>query len=161
MRKREKDVIVSMFLPAAIVLIFTQVTGVAANIIDGVVTSRFLGADAYSAVSLLGPIANIVLLLASFISIGGQIVCSHRVGTGRRDEANAVFSVSILFGIGIALLFVLFSALSPATLFKICGVSVNEQKVTAIDAKFDSAEFVGEGVIIKKGKKVFHRAFVK
>lgn len=25
---------------------------------------------------------NIILLLASFISIGGQIVCSHKVGTG-------------------------------------------------------------------------------
>ena len=94
MSKREKDVLASMFLPAAIVMIFTQVTGVVANIIDGVITSRFLGPDAYSAVALLGPMVNIILLLASFISIGGQIVCSHKVGTGERDEANAVFSFS-------------------------------------------------------------------
>ena len=72
--QKEQDVIASMFLPAAIVMIFTQVTGVIANIIDGVITSRFLGPDAYSAVSLLGPMVNIILLLASFISIGGQIV---------------------------------------------------------------------------------------
>ena len=37
------------------------------------------------------------------------------------------------------------------------GVSVNDQKVTDIDAKFGCELFV-EGVIIKKGKKVFHRA---
>ena len=37
------------------------------------------------------------------------------------------------------------------------GVSVNDQKVTDIDAKFGCELFV-EGVIIKKGKKVVHRA---
>jgi len=38
------------------------------------------------------------------------------------------------------------------------GVSVNDIKVTDIDAKFSCEQFNGEGVIIKKGKKVFHRA---
>ena len=62
---------------------------------------------------------NIVLLLASFISIGGQIVCSHKVGTGRRKEANAVFTFSVVFDLVIAALFVLFSIVSPDTLFQI------------------------------------------
>ena len=47
LRKRTNDVVASMFLPAAIVMIFTQMTGVIANIIDGVITSRHLGPDAY------------------------------------------------------------------------------------------------------------------
>ena len=127
MNKRQKDVVASMFLPAAIVMIFTQLTGVVANIIDGVVTSRFLGPDAYSAVALLGPLVNIILLLASFISIGGQIVCSQKVGTGKRDEANAVFTVSVIFGAGIAVLFVLFSVFFPGVLFRVCGVSLSKQ----------------------------------
>ena len=38
------------------------------------------------------------------------------------------------------------------------GVSVNDEKVTAADAMFDQDMFAGDGVIIKKGKKVFHRA---
>ena len=38
------------------------------------------------------------------------------------------------------------------------GVIVNDQKVAGIDATFDQEMFAGEGVIIKKGKKVFHRA---
>jgi Na+-driven multidrug efflux pump/anti-sigma regulatory factor (Ser/Thr protein kinase) len=125
--KSKKDVLASMFLPAAIVMIFTQVTGVVANIIDGIITSRFLGSDAYSAVALLGPLVNIILLLASFISIGGQIVCSHKVGCGERDEANAVFSFSVFFGIFIAVLFVLFSIFCPDILFRICGVSVTKR----------------------------------
>ncbi len=38
------------------------------------------------------------------------------------------------------------------------GVSVNDQKVTDIDQKWDMDDFRGDGVIVKKGKKVFHRA---
>jgi len=41
------------------------------------------------------------------------------------------------------------------------GVAVNDAKVTGIDVTFEQSAFEGEGVIIKKGKKVFHRAFVK
>lgn len=38
------------------------------------------------------------------------------------------------------------------------GVAVNDVKVTAPDASFEQDVFAGDGVIIKKGKKVFHRA---
>ena len=41
------------------------------------------------------------------------------------------------------------------------GVIVDDQKVTSIDAAYDMEQFAGEGLVIKKGKKVFHRAFVK
>ena len=39
------------------------------------------------------------------------------------------------------------------------GVAVNEKKVASIDVAFDQSDFEGEGVVIKKGKKVFHRAY--
>lgn len=38
------------------------------------------------------------------------------------------------------------------------GVSVDGEKVTDIDQKFSRELFGGEGVLIKKGKKVFHQA---
>ena len=38
------------------------------------------------------------------------------------------------------------------------GVTVNEEKVSTIDATYGCEQFIGDGVIIKKGKKVFHRA---
>ena len=40
------------------------------------------------------------------------------------------------------------------------GVTVNDQKVTAIDASLNQEDFAGQGVVIKKGKKVFHRAYL-
>ena len=35
---------------------------------------------------------------------------------------------------------------------------VNDEKVTSIDASFGLEQFTGEGLVIRKGKKVFHRA---
>ncbi len=40
------------------------------------------------------------------------------------------------------------------------GVAVNDEKVTDIDTQWPQEAFEGEGVIIKKGKKVFHRALL-
>ncbi len=41
------------------------------------------------------------------------------------------------------------------------GVLVNDEKVASIDACYEKASFEGDGLIIKKGKKVFHRAMVR
>ncbi len=41
------------------------------------------------------------------------------------------------------------------------GIAVNDQKVTAADAMLAQDTFAGEGVVIKKGKKVFHRAYLQ
>ena len=38
------------------------------------------------------------------------------------------------------------------------GVSVNDEKVSAIETTFGCERFTGDGIVIKKGKKVFHRA---
>ena len=38
------------------------------------------------------------------------------------------------------------------------GVTVNDEKVAAIEQTFGCEQFTGDGVVIRKGKKVFHRA---
>ena len=37
------------------------------------------------------------------------------------------------------------------------GVSVNDEKVAAIETTFGCEQFTGDGVVIKKGKKVFDK----
>ena len=38
------------------------------------------------------------------------------------------------------------------------GVTVNDEKVAAIETTFGCEQFIGDGMVIKKGKKVFHKA---
>ncbi len=120
------DVISSIFLPTALAMIFTQVSGVVARIIDGVITSSFLGAEAYSAVSLLAPFTDVILWLPVFISTGSQVLCSQFTGKGNREEANSVFSLAIILSLMIAALLIFLCLLMPDKLFEICGVSLKE-----------------------------------
>jgi len=41
------------------------------------------------------------------------------------------------------------------------GVTVNERKLTDVAAAFGQADFLGEGLVIRKGKKIYHRARTK
>ncbi|MBR7146893.1 MAG: tyrosine--tRNA ligase, partial [Oscillospiraceae bacterium] len=41
------------------------------------------------------------------------------------------------------------------------GIVVNDAKVADIAERFEKSLFAGDGVVIRKGKKVFHKAIVK
>ena len=94
-RTRQKDVISSMFLSVALAMILTQIVGVAAVIIDGMITSRAVNPEAFSAFSLVSPLISTFGLFATFISSGCQIVSSKLTGSGRKDESNRTLTVSI------------------------------------------------------------------
>ena len=52
---RKRDIIAGMYISAAIVMILTQPVSVVATMIDGIITGRFYGEEAYSAISLITP----------------------------------------------------------------------------------------------------------
>ena len=123
---RASDNIASMYRSTAISLIFTELTGVIAVLIDGIVTSRFLGSDAYSGISLLGPFSSMVLLIAGIFSTGCSIVCSQYVGQGRKDEANEAFNMSSLLTLLIAVAVILACIAIPSLILQLCGVPLNK-----------------------------------
>ena len=126
--RRGRDMISGMFFSAALAMIFTQAAGVVAVIIDGIITSRCLGENAYSAVSLLGPFTGMLLLLAGFLATGTQVVCSHMIGNGRKEEANRVFSLAATVTALLSALLVVGCALFPKQLFSVCGVSIEKNR---------------------------------
>ena len=79
----QSDNIATMYTATSVAMIFTSLTGVVTVIIDGILTSRFLGSDIYSGIALLRPFTSVVLLLASFLSTGCSFVCSHLIGAGK------------------------------------------------------------------------------
>ena len=119
-----------MILSTAVAMIFIQLAGVIAHIIDGIVTSRYKGQAAYSAVSLLGPFTGTLVLPAGFLSIGSQAVCSQLIGNGKRDEANRIFSMTTAITAVISVLFLLGCACFPRQFFAICGVSIKKRRST-------------------------------
>ena len=76
--------------------------------------------------------------------------------TAAQFENGAIGVMKLLVGCGLCA-----SNGEARRLIQQGGVTVNDKKVESIDAAFDQADFAGDGVIIKKGKKVYHKAVVQ
>ena len=120
---KDRNVIPSMFTSVAVAMILTNVLSVLATIIDGMITSQFLGSFHYTSISLLSPIINFFLLFTAATSTGCQIVCSKAIGVGNRDEANASFTYSLIYASVMALIIILVCIFFPTLLFRITGVT--------------------------------------
>ncbi len=126
--KQGKNMIAGMFFSAALAIIFTQVAGVVATIIDGIITSRYLGENAYSAVSLLVPFTGTLTMLAGFFATGCQVVCSQLIGNGKKDEANEVFSLTVILTVIMSVILVLGCVLFPRQLISVSGISIEKHQ---------------------------------
>lgn len=126
--KQGKNMIAGMFFSAALAIIFTQLAGVVATIIDGIITSRYLGENAYSAVSLLVPFTGTLIMLAGFFATGCQVVCSQQIGNGKKDEANQVFSLTVVLTVILSVILILGCVLFPRQLISICGISIEKNQ---------------------------------
>lgn len=164
---QQRDVISKMFFSSSIAMMFTVLVGTAAQFFDGVITSRFLGNDAYSAIALFGPLNGLFLMLASFIASGNQIVCSGYIGEGKKDAANSVFAFCVLVGLGAAALLILCCAAIPDPLLAFCGVTKAGNPVLYGDMlsymrgymfgipALVAVQIMGPIVILDNGKKIF------
>ncbi len=120
----QSDLLPSMFTSTAVAMIFTQFSGYAAVFADGVITSRVLGHEAYSAISLFSHFINIITTTWAAISVASQVVSSQAVGRGERDKANSAFTVAVIVNSFAALFFVIISILRPSDIFRIvCGLT--------------------------------------
>ena len=167
MKRSNRNVISSMFMSTAVAMVFTMLASVAAQMIDGIITSRFLGNDAYSAVSLFGPVNWFILMLASLLSVGSQIVCSGYMGSGKKKEASSVLTLSVLAGLVISALVILAFVLIPDTILSICGIT--EENNPAIHADMLAymkgyapgvpamilIQIIGPMIVMDKGKFLF------
>ena len=148
-------------------MMFTVLVGTAAQFLDGVITSRFLGNDAYSAIALFGPLNGLFLMLASFIASGNQIVCAGYIGEGKKDTANSVFTFSVLVGLLISVILILLCVVMPDPLMAYCGVTKVGKPVLyenmlsylrgylfGIPALI-AVQILGPIVVLDNGKKIF------
>lgn len=69
------------------------------TIIDGVFVSSYVGTNALAAINIVYPIVNILTGIALVFAAGGSAVAALFIGGRKNKEANAAFSVSIVFSL--------------------------------------------------------------
>ncbi len=66
------------------------------QLIDSILTGKYLGQDALAVCALFLPAISLVMALSAFFSVGTQITCSHLLGKGCFDEIRSLLSTSFL-----------------------------------------------------------------
>ena len=91
-------------LPSIVMMIFTSIYGV----VDGLFVSNFVGKTPFAAVNLIMPFLMMLGCLGFMIGTGGSAIVAMTLGEGKKDLANAYFSmmvyVTIAAGILLAIL---------------------------------------------------------
>jgi Na+-driven multidrug efflux pump len=97
MEKRDPEIselnIGPFFRKNMIGMIIAGMMGMLGIVVDGVITSRFLGTQCMAAYGLVTPVTNLAMVFSGVFSGGSQVVCAHLVGAGKNEEARRVFSM--------------------------------------------------------------------
>ncbi len=86
-----------LFFRCAIPAVATSVFGALYSVVDGIFVGRYLGEDALAAINLIMPIIMIAEAFSNMIATGASVNMSILLGEHKREDASAVFSLSIKF----------------------------------------------------------------
>ena len=90
------------YLIPSILMIFAMQFG---SLVDGILVGNMIGNDALSATALVVPILYFIQLPGYALGIGGSIIIANLLGKRDAVGAKKTFSISIVVGMGISILF--------------------------------------------------------
>ena len=96
------------YLIPSILMIFAMQFG---SLVDGILVGNMIGNDALSATSLVSPILYIIQLPGFALGVGGSIVIANLLGKRDTEGAKKTFSIAIVIGLGISIVFALLAFL--------------------------------------------------
>lgn len=96
MSKYAHNNIKSVFLSLLSVQMFSYITSSLSGIVNGIIIGRYLSNIDMIALGFVSPIAQIVTMFSTIISVGARIVCGNYIGRGDIKKINYTFTVSIL-----------------------------------------------------------------
>lgn len=79
--------------PSIIMMIFTSIYG----IVDGLFVSNFAGKTAFASINLVMPFVMILGGIGFMIGTGGTALVSKVLGEGKKEKANKIFTMMIIF----------------------------------------------------------------
>ncbi len=100
--------LIRFVMPSVVMMIFTSIYGV----VDGFFISNYVGKTPFAAVNLIMPFLMILGALGFMFGTGGSALVALRLGEGKQEEANRIFSLlvytAIIMGILLAIVGIVF-----------------------------------------------------
>lgn len=131
-RKRSKlfnesdSVIRKLFWDSFFVMMASELSIAASNLIDSLMVSNFLGTEMFAAQSLVSPFFGLVAIASGLLATGTQVVVSKNIVKGQFEESDRAFSFSLFVGLVISALVTAACLLFGNSVSRIFGASPDD-----------------------------------
>lgn len=95
----------SMFLSLFITGTVIEFSQVGSGLIDGLIISRYLGAQEMAAEGIVHPIYSIMGIISGLLAVGMQVRCTQLIGRGNKKDVSRFFSTTVFIGSLVSVLF--------------------------------------------------------
>ena len=95
MQANEDKLIARLFKDTFIIFLLSMFASRVGDVIDGIITGKFLGTDAMAAFGLTIPYQRFTTIFPLVLALGMQILCSKALGKGDLRESNGIFSLAV------------------------------------------------------------------
>ena len=105
--------------PSIIMMVFTSIYGV----VDGLFVSNFAGKTAFASINLVMPFVMILGGIGFMIGTGGTALVSKVLGEGKKEKANEIFTMMIIFTLLLGTLLSVIGVISMPWVAKFLGAT--------------------------------------
>lgn len=109
------------FLRNAVSKIISAESGTIATVIDSIIISKYLGADAMGSYGIAMPMLYFTIAVAKLTSDGGARQCGVSIGKGDRKQTDSFFSTTIILALVLSVFFMLLFLFAPGPVSKLLG----------------------------------------
>ena len=128
----------SLFLTGSII----ELSQVGSGFIDGLIISRFLGAESMAAEGIVHPIYSIMGVVSGLLAVGMQVRCTQMIGRGNPKDVSRFFSATVYVGAVASLLLTFLVLVFAKPFAALLGASGNAADLLLPASKY----LVGIGV---------------
>jgi len=115
-----------IFIDTMIVMIVAELSGAFTCVIDGMITSRFLGELKIAAQGIAGSYFSIVSIISGILMIGCQTLVVESISKGKKEEASKILSATCFVGVLAALLITLILWIFPTQVAVLFGCTAGD-----------------------------------
>ena len=125
-----------MFMSLFVTGTIIEFSQVGAGFVDGLVISRFLGAEAMAAEGIVHPIYSIQGIISGLLAIGMQVKCAQSIGRGNRKEYCRFVSATVMVGVIISIAAAALTLVFAGPFVTLLGASGNAAELADDAAKY-------------------------
>lgn len=128
---RNSQIISNLFSDCVLSMTLTVLAGALTAMIDGILTSRFLGSQAMAAYGIASAYYSVTSFVRNLLMIGCVSVCTRIIGKHDSKKLSSVFSITVMIAIIISFAWLSFGMLFTENLSVIFGAREYQIEMTS------------------------------